>query len=55
MLALVTGRALGSYGTAYYASEPQENESEQTRAAAMAAVSQAGLLVVLLGGLAAWR
>lgn len=47
------GRALGSYGTAYYASEPQENESEQTRAAAMAAVSQAGPIGGVIGGLAA--
>jgi len=49
----VAGRALGAYGTGYFAANPGENSSEQTRSAALATVSQAGPVGGAIGGLAA--
>jgi len=47
------GRALGAYGTGYYASTPQENQSEDIRAKGMAAVGQTGAIGGAISGLAA--
>lgn len=47
------GRALGTFGTGYYAANPGENSSEQTRSAALGTVSQAGPVGGAIGGLAA--
>lgn len=49
----VAGRALGAYGTGYYASTPQENESDETRAKTLAAVGQTGPIGGAVSGIAA--
>lgn len=47
------GSALGTYGTAYYSSNPGETAGANTRASALGAVSQTGTIGGVIGGIAA--
>lgn len=52
-VANAAGSALGGYGSGYYASTPTYSEGEATRGAALGAVSKAGPIGGVVGGIAA--
>lgn len=52
-IANTTGQALGGVGSAYYNSQPTQNEGEATRNAGLAATSQMGGIGGMIGGIAA--